>query len=81
MKAVDGMWEFPMLAELPEGPFEKIGQCRHTITHHRIDVSVYRGKMTRDGFEWKDVDAIPISSLTRKILISHEKHKMHKTLL
>ena len=81
MKAVDGMWEFPMLAELPEGSFEKIGQCRHTITHHRIDVSVYRGKLRPNGFKWKDVDGIPISSLTRKILISHKKHKMHKNVL
>jgi A/G-specific adenine glycosylase len=81
MKAVDGMWEFPMLAELPGGSFEKIGQCRHTITHHRIDVSVYRGKIKRDGFEWKDADTIPISSLTRKILISHKKHKRHKSVL
>lgn len=67
MKPADGMWEFPMLNELPEGSFERIGQCKHTITHHRMDVSVYRGKLDADGLEWKDLETIPISSLTRKI--------------
>jgi A/G-specific adenine glycosylase len=73
MKYVDGMWEFPMLSELPSGQFTKIGQCKHTITHHRLDVSVYEGKFEGTGLEWKDVDAIPISSLTRKVLISHKR--------
>ena len=69
MKAADGMWEFPMFPEPPAGSFEKIGECRHTITHHRLDVSVYEGKLkTTRGYEWKDVDAVPVSSLTRKIL-------------
>jgi A/G-specific adenine glycosylase len=68
MKPADGMWEFPMLSELPPGQFERIGECRHTITHHRLDVSVYAGNLDEKGFEWKDVQAVPISSLTRKIL-------------
>jgi hypothetical protein len=68
MKAVDGMWEFPTFSELPEGVFEKIGACRHTITHHRLDVDVYRGKLDQNGWQWTDVEAVPISSLTRKIL-------------
>jgi A/G-specific adenine glycosylase len=67
MKNADGMWEFPMLNELPAGSFKQIGECKHTITHHRVDVSVYRGELSNDGLEWKDVDTIPISSLTRKI--------------
>jgi len=67
MKNADGMWEFPMLNDLPAGSFEKIGQCRHTITHHRLDVSVYAGNVKQNGFQWKDVEAVPISSLTRKI--------------
>lgn len=75
MRDVKGMWEFPMLNELPRGSFEKIGECRHTITHHRLDVGVYMGRIQQDGFEWKDADAVPISSLTRKILISHKRHK------
>jgi hypothetical protein len=70
MKPADGMWEFPMLPELPSGEFERIGECRHTITHHRLDVSVYTGRLEEKGFEWKDIREVPISSLTRKI---HQK--------
>jgi A/G-specific adenine glycosylase len=77
MKHADGMWEFPMLSELPSGEFTRIGQCKHTITHHRLDVSVYEGKFEEKGLEWKDVNEIPISSLTRKIWgTEHKKHKM-----
>jgi len=68
MKPVDGMWEFPTFSELPKGAFRKIGQCRHTITHHRLDVSVYEGSLESKELVWKEIDHIPISSLTRKIL-------------
>jgi len=62
------MWEFPMFPELPPGSFNKIGQCRHTITHHRLDVSVFEGQLSAEQqFAWKQVDAVPISSLTQKI--------------
>ena len=70
MKPAEGMWEFPMFSELPAGSFKKIGQCRHTITHHRLDVGVYEGTIQQDGYVWKDIEAAPISSLTRKILNS-----------
>jgi A/G-specific adenine glycosylase len=68
MKQVDGMWEFPMFSELPAGSFTKVGHCRHTITHHRLDVSVYHGHLLDNVCEWKDPEGVPISSLTRKIL-------------
>ncbi len=68
MKDVDGMWEFPMFSELPAGSFKKVGECRHTITHHRMDVSVYEGPIKQDGCVWKAVVDIPMSSLTQKIL-------------
>jgi A/G-specific adenine glycosylase len=68
MKQVDGMWEFPMFSELPAGSFIKVGRCRHTITHHRLDVSVYQGGVVDTGCEWKHPESVPISSLTRKIL-------------
>ena len=69
MKAADGMWEFPMFSELPEGSsFKKIGQCRHTITHHRLDVSVVEGDVPDTSYEWKDIEVVPITSLTRKVL-------------
>ena len=67
MKRVDGMWEFPTFSELPTGSFREIGQCRHTITHHRLDVSVYEGTIQTKDFAWKEIGDIPISSLTRKI--------------
>ena len=67
MKPAEGMWEFPMFQELPQGAFKKIGACRHTITHHRFDVSVYEGDLEEADYVWKDVSAVPISSLTRKI--------------
>jgi A/G-specific adenine glycosylase len=67
MKSNGGMWEFPMFSELPAGTFKKIGQCRHTITHHRLDVSIYEGAVSPSGYDWKDVGTVPISSLTRKI--------------
>jgi A/G-specific adenine glycosylase len=68
MKPVEGLWEFPMFPEMPAGSFEKVGSCRHTITHHRLDISVYTGEIAARECEWKDPDALPISSLTRKIL-------------
>ncbi len=68
MKAAEGMWEFPMFPELPKGAFEKIGTCRHAITHHRLDVTVYQGRLKTNGYAWKDAEQVPISSLTRKIL-------------
>jgi A/G-specific adenine glycosylase len=66
MKPADGMWEFPTFAELPRGSFRRVGECKHTITHHRLDVSVYKGSIQGD-YQWKDASSVPISSLTRKI--------------
>ena len=68
MKQQKGLWEFPMFGELPPGALAKAGSCRHTITHHRLEVNVYGGKL-RDaaGFEWKEFGSVPVSSLTRKI--------------
>jgi A/G-specific adenine glycosylase len=68
MRKQKGLWEFPMFGELPSGSLTKVGSCRHTITHHRLEVNVYAGKLkSSDGFEWKDFDSVPVSSLTRKI--------------
>jgi A/G-specific adenine glycosylase len=68
MKPADGFWEFPMFAEMPAGDFQEVGSCRHTITHHRLDVRVVRGVLAQaTGYVWKDIEFVPISSLTRKI--------------
>jgi A/G-specific adenine glycosylase len=68
MKNAAGMWEFPTYSELPAGQFRKVGACRHTITHHRLDISVFEGSVADGTCEWKNPAAAPISSLTRKIL-------------
>jgi A/G-specific adenine glycosylase len=69
MRPSDGFWEFPMFNDLPSGSLVKVGTCRHTITHHRIQVTVYTGTLERmNGFQWQDFNSVPVSSLTRKIL-------------
>jgi A/G-specific adenine glycosylase len=67
MKPVDGMWEFPTFPELPKGSFKTIGRCRHTITHHRLEVSICEGMLEASDYVLKEIDQLPISSLTRKI--------------
>ena len=69
MKLSRGLWEFPMFSELPAGQLTHTGSCRHTITHHRLEVQVYKGVLgNAAGFEWQQFDGVPVSSLTRKIL-------------
>jgi A/G-specific adenine glycosylase len=69
MKESRGLWEFPTFAELPPGDLQRVGACRHTITHHRIDVTVFTGRLKQTSeLEWQDPAAIPLSSLTQKIL-------------
>jgi A/G-specific adenine glycosylase len=73
MRSAKGLWEFPFFKALPAvdcGPAPvAVGHCRHTVTHHRLDVAVYTGKLEAEpDLKWKDPDAVPISSLTRKIL-------------
>jgi A/G-specific adenine glycosylase len=68
MRQEHGLWEFPMLEEPPGGPLEEIGTCRHTITHHRIEVRVYAGRLrNRKGFRRVRFDHLPVTALTRKI--------------
>ena len=69
MKQSRGLWEFPMGGELPEGKLTHAGSCRHTITHHRLEVQVYQGTLaSKKGYQWQQFEAVPVSSLTRKIL-------------
>src|SRR5262249_56094247 len=73
MKHVDGMWEFPMFSELPAGSLTRVGNCPYTITHHRLDVSVYEGEYVDEGCEWKDPEALGISLFPRKIVTAHAR--------
>ena len=69
MKLSRGLWEFPMFSELPAGKLTRTGTCRHTITHHRLEVHVYNGVLENmAGFEWRKFEGVPVSSLTKKIL-------------
>jgi A/G-specific adenine glycosylase len=73
MKQTRGLWEFPMLNQVPAGRLTHVGSCRHTITHHRLEVQVYTGRLvSTKGYEWKKFGAVPVSSLTRKILATAE---------
>jgi len=75
MKISRGLWEFPMFSELPAGMLTRSGSCRHTITHHRLEVHVYRGTLDDvRGFEWREFSGLPVSSLTKKILAAERSH-------
>jgi A/G-specific adenine glycosylase len=75
MKISRGLWEFPMFSELPAGMLTRSGSCRHTITHHRLEVHVYRGTLDDvRGFEWQEFSGLPVSSLTKKILAAEGSH-------
>ena len=75
MRQSKGLWEFPMFGELPAGTLAHVGSCRHTITHHRLQVQVYTGTLANpQGFAWQTFKDIPSSSLTRKILLESTRH-------
>lgn len=65
----DGLWEFPLLSEVPDGKrLEKVGHCRHAITHHRVEVDVYVGRLgRRAGYRRVQFEDVPVTGLTRKI--------------
>jgi len=68
MQEMNGFWEFPTFDELPAGLFQRQGNCRHTITHHRIVVDVYRGRLGKlKGYRRMAFENLPATSLTRKI--------------
>ena len=68
MRETDGLWEFPLFPKPPAESFEQIGTTRHSITHHRVHVQVYQGKLGRgSGYRRVKFDRLPVTSLTRKI--------------
>ncbi len=68
MREDASMWEFPLLTDPPGTGFTKIGACRHSITHHRLEVEVYTGKLSnRRNYRRVRFEDVPVTSLTRKI--------------
>lgn len=68
MRPEKGFWVFPTFSEMPSGNLAPCGSCRHTITHHRLEVQVFTGKLQSvAGFKWKQFGEVPVSSLTKKI--------------
>lgn len=69
--------------EVEPGPL--VAQARHAITFRRIRVEAYRGQLRRepprdpDRFRWADPDdlsALPMSSLSRKVLAGLQRAQM-----
>lgn len=68
MREEASLWEFPLLTDPPGAAFTKIGRCRHSITHHRLEVEVYTGKLSnRREYRRVRFEDVPVTSLTRKI--------------
>jgi A/G-specific adenine glycosylase len=72
MRQAKGLWEFPMFNGLPAGELTHVGSCRHTITHHRLEVQVYSGTLQHsEDFKWQKFTEVPASSLTKKIFLTN----------
>jgi A/G-specific adenine glycosylase len=69
-----GFWELPAPEQLPglrRGP--TLGKIRHSITHHRYELAIIVGTVTRAprGFRWisgEELSRIPLSTSARKAL-------------
>jgi A/G-specific adenine glycosylase len=71
-----GFWDLPAPEDLPAAKIgERLGEIRHTITHHhyRLEVrSATAGLPGRDGFRWFSIAQlaeIPFSTTARKALL------------
>ena len=70
-----GFWDLPAPADLPRvKPGARLGEIRHTITHHRYTLAVRRadaaGRLPA-GFRWfapAELNSIPFSTTARKAL-------------
>ncbi len=70
-----GFWDLPAPEDLPDARLgARIGEIRHTITHHHYTLEVRRATATlpdRDGFRWFTVAQlaeVPFSTSARKAL-------------
>jgi adenine-specific DNA glycosylase len=68
MREEQGMWAFPLMPEPPDSALRKVGHCRHSVTHHRLEVDVYSGSLANPGgYRRVRIDELPVTALTRKI--------------
>lgn len=70
-----GMWEFPRATDLADLPWtgDVVGSIRHQVTHHRIELRVYRVREIDESprFTWvsgRDLEKLPMPSPQRKAL-------------
>jgi A/G-specific adenine glycosylase len=69
-----GFWDLPSPEDLPGArPGARLGEIRHTITHHHFTLAVReaRSRAPGDGFRWFEpgqLTAIPLSTTARKAL-------------
>ena len=70
-----GFWDLPAPEELPDATRRaRLGEIRHTITHHHYTLGVHRAAMrggARDGFRWfapEGLGSVPLCTTARKAL-------------
>jgi len=70
-----GFWELPAPADLPAArPGARLGEIRHTITHHHYTLAVRHASPPRrvvPPFRWfalNELSGIPLSTTARKAL-------------
>ena len=74
-KKMAGFWELPSPQDLPDARAgARLGEVRHTITHHRYRIAVHAGHLPRKfscppGFQWfagAERAGLPLSTIARK---------------
>ena len=75
-RRMPGFWDLPAPEDLPDArAMERLGACRHTITHYHYNLSVMAAALPGSGipatgtFGWftpEQLDAIPLSTTARK---------------
>lgn len=74
-----GFWDLPSPADLPGARIvRKLGEIRHTITHHRytLTVALAETRAAKSPFRWFDsaeLEGVPLSTTARKALALEAK--------
>ena len=86
-RRLGGFWELPSPEQLPElGALPAIGTFRHTITHHRYQVTVRSGSLARQArvarpLRWVPIEtlpSLPLSTTARKALRLGQKTEVRR---